>query len=804
MLRNFILVSFRNLIRRKFYTFINIAGLSIGLASAIFILLFVQDELSFDKQFEGYERIFRVNLEGRVQNDDLNFAVTCAPLAGALVADFPEVENTTRLNSFTGEPLVRYKENSYIERNFYQADSTFFELFRWPLLQGNASNALSRKNTIVISSKIARKYFKNEDPIGKMLEIGESRTKYQVTGIMQNWPANSHVCPELLASFITDDYSRNQIWLSNNIHTYVKLKNMASAGQLQAKFLDMVKKYVGPQMEQIMGADLDHFAKGGNKWGYTLIAISDIHLRSPYFAEIRPTGSLSSIYVFTAVAILLIIIACINFMNLSTAKSSKRSKEVALRKIFGSLRLKLMAQFIVESVVIALISLLIALLAVELLMPLFNQVAGKEIQLKLNDPLSGLIFIVMGLAVGILAGIYPALFLSSFEPVRIFRNNIVKGNAWINLRSILVIFQLAITIGLFVSTMVVAGQMHYIRSKKLGFDKDNILVIQRTNTLGEKTSTFKEEILKIPEIEAASYANTLPGQLYGSEAYTLEGAGVEGTRALNNMSADEDFQKTLNLEMEGGRWFSKDMPTDSTAIVVNETLIKACGINDPLGKNLLRIMGEKQWLPMKIIGIVKDFNNESLHKDIRPLVIWYINYPAYLTVRLNKGNSAAAIEKIQKTWDKFSPDQPFLFSFLGDDLLTLYKNEQRSKDIFLIFSLLSIFIAALGLMGIASFMAEQRTKEIGIRKVMGATIPSILSLMTREIVIFTGIATLISWIASYYLMKNWLEGFSYRINLSPLVFVGASLIALFIALATVSTLSYSAARANPADALHYE
>jgi putative ABC transport system permease protein len=804
MFTNFIKVSIRNLFKHKFYGSINIAGLTIGIASTIFILLYVQDELSFDKQFAGYERIYRVNLIGRIQNEDLKMSVSCAPMAAALVADYPEVEHSTRVNALVGEPLIRYKENSLIEKNYMMADSTFFDLFKWPLIQGNASTALNRKNTVVLSERIAKKYFGNEDPVGKMIEIGDARDKFEVTGIMKNWPANSHLNPEIISSFLTDDYSRNQNWISNNIYTYVLLREGTTQLQFESKLRGLIQKYVGPQMEKIIGADLKSFEKAGNKWGYSLIPLTDIHLHSIYTGELKPTGNYSSIYIFSIVAILIILIACINFMNMSTAKSSLRAKEVALRKILGSLRGNIMVQFIIESIFLAIISLFLALLLVEVLMPLFNQIAGKEISLILTNPLTYVIFLGIGLVVGLLAGSYPAFFLSSFEPVRIFRGEIVKGRSRLTLRGILVIVQLTVTIGLFISTIVIARQIKYVQLKKLGFEKDNVLVIQRTPSLGTNAGVFKQELLKIPEIKTASFISALPGQLYGTEAYTLEGLGPAGTRAYRNMSADEDFQQTLKLEMVAGRWFSKDMPTDTNSIVVNEALVKAAGLKDPVGKSLQRMLGPQDWITQRIVGVVKDFHTESLHKSITPLVIWFSVYHNSLAVRINSGNPLNVIEKIRTLWEKFQPAQPMNYTFFSDDWLTLYKNEQRSKSLFTIFSILSILIAALGLLGIAAFIAEKRTKEIGIRKVLGASIPSVLRLMTREIYVYTGIATVLSWIISYYFMREWLNNFYYRVNLSAWTFIFSSALALLIAIITVGSISFFAAKSDPIKSIRYE
>jgi len=808
MFRNFITIAFRNLVSRKAYSLINISGLAIGLASAILILLYVQDELSYDRFYQNYNQIYRVGLHGTIQGAEMVVALTCAPMAQTLVADYPEVLIATRFFSFGGEPVVRYEDKNFLENRFFYADSSFFDLFSIGLLRGDPASALARANTVVLTDEIANKYFGDENPLGKVIEMGVNRTKFEVTGVVKKLPANSHIKFDFLASMKTLPFYNSTVWLNNMMYTYIRLQKDFPPEKLEEKFHDMVMKYVGPQMEQFVQASMEDFFEAGNKYGYFLQSIKDIHLRSDVEYEMEPGGNLASIYIFSVIALFLIIIASINFMNLATAQSSARAKEVGIRKVVGSMRSKLINQFLTESFILSFVSLLIGIAIVLLVLPAFNTLTGKELSLALIDN-KVLIpsLLILGVIVGFFAGSYPAFFLASFQPVKVLKGKLEAGLKSRYLRGILVIFQFSVAIILFISTIIVSRQMNFIQEKDLGYDKKNLVVINRVSSLQDQRDAFKEELSKIPDVIESGFTNNLPNTLFGNTAFRPEGTTAESTHAMNFWYTGYDFQKTLNLEIKEGRWFDRDILSDSTACVMNEAAVKAFGMEDPVGKNLLLVGGgEEGNFPLKIIGIVKDFHYESLHKTIHPLIIgfFFAQGADYLVVRIRPEQYQKTVEIIKQKWDEFVPEQPFEYSFLEDDLDTAYNNDFRTGTIFTIFSVLSIFISLLGLIGLASYTAEQRTKEIGVRKVMGANVSGIIGMLLKEVFVLVGISTMIAWPVGYFFMKSWLQNFSFRVDLGILSFIIASLIALFIAIVTVGFRAYRAATANPAESLRYE
>jgi len=806
MVKNYLLIALRNAWRNKGYTLINLLGLAIGIFSSIIILLFVLDELSYDRHNEHFNNIHRICIRGKIQGNELEAALSNAPMGATLKSDFAEVEEFTRLFTFDGDPIVRYEDQVFIEENFYYADSTFFNVFTAPALYGDPEKMLNRPNTVVLTEEIAHKYFGNEDPVGKMLKVGQREENFEVTGVVRGFPENSHFRFNMLGSMTSIYLAEVTQWLGNNNYTYIRLKEGFVADELEAKFPELVNMHMGPQLEEILGLTMEEFFAAGNTYGYFLEPLKDIHLKSDLQFEINPGGSQASVIIFSVIAVFLIIIASINFMNLATASAAKRATEVGIRKAAGAGKGRLVWQFLTESFLITLLALLLAVVLVELFLPAFNNLATKKLDLISIGPwrlISGLL--VIGVFVGFAAGSYPAFFLSSFKPAAVLKSGAMRGIRGTLLRRTLVTFQYIITIVLFISTIVVNRQMNYMLDKDLGFDKENLVVIDRVYVLDNQIDAFRQELLKNPSIRQASFSSAVPGGLIGDNAYLPEGARSDETHAINNIMADWHFLETYGLELVEGRWFQEDIPSDSFAIVLNQSAVRALSFDEPLNHRLITSFGDNTNDPLPVIGVVKDFNFQSLHQEIRPLVIQFNRGNNYqLSVRISGNQTGETLAYIEKVWTSFMEPQPVHMTFLEEDLAALYNNDEKTATVFSIFSVLAIFIAALGLLGLASFSAAQRTKEVGIRKAMGASISSVLVTLSKEFIWLILLATLASWPLGYFFMKDWLQDYPIRIDLEARVFVLSTLLAFMIAAITVLLRVYQTASTNPVQSLRYE
>ena len=804
MLKNYLLTTIRNLFKYKGYTLINIIGLAIGIASSILIFLYVQDEWSYDRHNEKYHRIYRVYLKGKIQGTEMFTAVSNAPIGPAMVRDFPEVEQYTRVFTFGGNPVVRYKDKTFVESKFYYVDSTFFDVFTIPVISGTPGKMLNKPRTVVLTVETARRYFGDEEPVGKIIEVGDEREAYEVQGVVRGLPVNSHFTFNAIASMSTTELTNNTFWISNNNYTYIVLQEGYPFKQTEEKIPDMLVKYLGPQLQQFMGLSIDEFEKSGNSYGYYLQPLKDIHLRSDLQHEIEPGGSINIVYIFSIIAIFIVIIASINFMNLATARASTRAQEVGIRKVVGSDKWKLVIQFLTESFFITFLSLAVALLLVWLSIPMFDNLTGKELAVHLTgNSVLVPVLIGIGIIVGFLAGTYPAFFLASFQPVRVLKGQPAAGMKGGWLRNILVVLQFSVTIFLLISTAVVFRQLGFIRNKDLGFDRNNIVLLERAYILREKKEAFRQELLKNPGIVQVSYSNVVPGSIIGSTAYLPEGSNTSETRAINFMFADPSFLDTYTLTMAEGRWFSEQTPTDSQAVIINEAAARALGFREPLSQRLV-VLGFDS-IPRPVIGVVKDFHYQSLHQEINPLVVHFDpGYLSWISVKIRPDDRKQVLSSIESIWKQFTSDQPIFQSFLEDYMSVAYKSNKSAGLVFSIFSLLAIFIASLGLLGLASFSAEQRTKEVGVRKIMGASVTGIINIFTREVLWLMFFATLIAWPIGYFFTRDWLQDFAYRIRISPLIFIAATLLALIIALFTVGARAYRAALQNPAFSLRYE
>jgi putative ABC transport system permease protein len=785
------------------------------MASAVLILLYIQDELSYDRFHKDYDQIYRLGLHATNQGNEFRLALSSVPLAPTLLRDYPEVKSATRIFSLVGKPVIKYNGNSYLEERLYYADSGFFEVFSEGLLKGDPSQVLSRANTVVITDEMARKYFGDEDPIGKVVEIGvESMgsaytlSEFEVTGIIEKYPGNSHLKFDFLGSLESLGFINSNYWMSYMVHTYIKLPEDYEPELLEAKLPEMVQKYVAPQWEPLIHNSMEESLKRGVIYRYFLQPIKDIHLGSDLEYDTEPGGKTGYLRVFSLIAAFLILIACINFVNLTTAQSATRAREVGIRKIAGSTRSKLVVQFLTESLLLSYLALIAGIILVGFLIPPFNSLAGKELSLDLiQNRILIPALLILGFLVGILSGIYPSFFLASYQPVRVLPGRIISGLKSRNLRGSLVSFQFSVAIILSISTIIAARQMNFIQNQGLGYEKEHLLVIKQAEFLLGQKGSFREEISKFPGVIESSFTTSLPSVPYSNSLFRPEGRGSEETHSINHWLVGFDLQNTLKLKMKEGRWISREFPGDTLGIVLNEKAARFMNLTDPLDKVLYVVGGIGDGdLPLRIIGIVKDFHYESIHNPIRPLAITFLppQYSNYLLVRIGAENYQNTVSLINRTWRSFVKDHPFEYSFLEDDLLMAYQDDLRTGTIFRIFSVLAIFISCLGLIGMASYSAVRRTKEIGVRKVLGAAESEIISMLTREVYVYIGIATLIAWPAGYFFMKSWLQSFAFRVNLGFLPFLLASLVALVIALFTVGIRAYIAAVANPSESIRYE
>lgn len=805
MIRNYLKIALRNLGNHKLYTALNILGLSIGVASCLLILLYVYHELSYDTFNAKANRIYRVGLNGKIADQEIFTTNTTPPLAFTAVDEFPEVENATRIYVYQDQQVIRYGETVISEDDIFFADSTFFDIFSFKLLEGDAKTALTEPNSLVLPEDIARKYFGNEPALGKTLLVGNEKTPHTITGVLEELPDNAHFHFNMLRSMSTLPYSREEGWFSNSFMTYLLLHEGASAEALAAKLPGLVEKYVGPEIQQFMGISLEEFAKQGNKYGYFLQPLLDIHLHSDLSDEIEPNGDITYIYVFTAIAFFIILLACINFMNLATARSANRAKEVGVRKTLGSMRANLVRQFLTESVLLSLIATVLALLAALLLLSPFNTMAGKEISSGLFlEPWFMLSLLALMLLVGIVAGSYPAFYLSSFRPVEVLKGKLKAGMKSSGIRNVLVVFQFFISITLIICTLLVYQQLEYTRTKNLGFEKENVVVVKGTWRLAEGTQkALQQELIAQSQVVNASLSNNVPPGVNNTTIFRKK--GTEEDILISTYNVDHEHLPTMQIELVQGRNFSREFPTDTTAILLNEAAVREFGFENPLNEEVLYFGGEyAQMQSYKVVGVIKDFNYESLRNSIRPLALMLTTNGSNLSVRIAAGDVRPTLDLIERSWNKFAPDEPFQYSFLDEDYDALFRAEQRLGVVFSVFTGLAILVACLGLLGLAAFMAEQRTKEIGIRKVMGASVTSVILLLSKDFTKLVIIAFVMAIPLAYFIMDWWLEGFAFRISIGPGIFIIAGLAALFIAWITVSWQSARAASANPVRSLRSE
>ncbi len=807
MLKSYFKIALRNLKNYRVYTAINVVGLAVGIACFVMIMLFVRDELSYDRYNKHADQIYRPGFTATFNGREIRSALSPAPMGETIYHDFPEVLAYARLH-YEGSCGIRYQNKTFVEQKFLWADSSLFDIFTLPFVSGNPKTALVQPNTVVITESTARKYFGNENPLGKIINR-DKNTDYMVTGVIKDVPPNSHFHPDFIASLTSVRDGRNPNWMSNNYYTYFLLKKGTNPADLQRKIDEELVTHAGPQLKAVTGVSIEQFLAAGNKVGYVLQPLTSIHLNSHLDYELEQNGSISTVYIFSAIAVAILLIACINFINLATARSERRAKEVGIRKTLGSPRSHLVWQFMAESVMMSGAAAIIAVGIVELTLPLFNETAGKKLSLGLFSNLSTIpVLIGLAIVVGVVAGCYPAFYLSSFHPIDALKRETKRGGSKSLVRNGLVVFQFAISIALFIGTLVIYDQLNYVQTKNLGFDKEESVVIYRTDDLGGRIQSFEDKLRQNTNILSVTNSTAIPGNQYSDSGFWLEGTGAQQLVDLRTMQSDYDFAGTYKIQMADGRFFSREHPSDTGAVVVNQEVEKVFGVKDIVGKYLVlpgETMADQK--RFEVVGVMKDFNFHSLHEPIRPLVIRLLPETAaaqFVTVRLAPGNHLRMISFIKGDWRRYAGNEEFNFNFLDNSLQNLYAADQRTSKIAGTFSVLAIVIACLGLLGLAAFTTEQRTKEIGIRKVLGASVPEVTRLLSLQFVKWVLIANVVAWPLAYLLMNKWLSLFAYRTSLSLWIFAASGTLALLIALATVGSHAIKAATANPVEALRYE
>ncbi len=808
MLKNYIKTALRNLARNKLYSILNITGLAIGIACCVLILLYVQDELSFDRFHENSDNIYRL-VPTFTTSERIMYMATNAHVQGPMLkSEFPEVLNYVRFTSYGvggSRKSIEYKEMTFNEEKFLWADETLFEVFSFKLVKGSPKDALVKPNSLVITEEMAEKYFGNEDPIGKTLLINTDKL-YMVTGVLENIPKTSHIRPDFIASFSTFNLqptaSTAQDLLSEvNFYTYLLVQDGTDYKDLEQRFTESLNRHIGAFLKNLGGSAV-----------LELQPLTRIYLHSERENEIERTGDVAYVYLFSGIGLFILLLACLNFMNLSTARSANRAKEVGLRKVVGALRGQLIKQFLGESMILTLIAVVFSLLLVLFSIPVFNSISGKELGMDyFSNPvlLAGLfgLFVIVSL----IGGSYPAFFLSAFRPVEVIQGKLKRGTKSSILRIALVSFQFTVSIVLIIGTLIVSQQLEYVKNRKLGYDKDHVMAFRMRNPETQKKyEAIKNELIQHPSVLNVSASTTIPLGTSDFSVHHAVGKPEDELIMLFAQIVDEDYIGTYKMEIVQGRNFSKEFLTDpEEAIIINEAAVKKLGWQDrAIGQQIERFTSLTTRRKYRIVGIVKDYHFQSLHREIQPLVLF--NHAPYdfsynrISVRVKPENIQDTIGFLRSKWKEFDPQYPFEYAFVDDQYDELYRAEERLGQLFGYFTALAIVIGCLGLFGLTSFAAEQRTKEIGIRKVLGASVQGVVWMLVREFTKWVLLAVLVAWPVGYLIMNSWLQNFFYRINVGFETLILAALLALIIAMITVSYQAVKAGLANPADSLKYE
>ena len=823
MIKNYFLIAWRNIKRNRVNSIINIAGLAIGMACVILIMFYVQDEFKYDRFLKNADRIFQVNMIGSQNGTDFPTGNTGAAIGPTMASEYPEIESYARIYR-PGDRMVRYelgnqKENFFTETRVLAVDSTFLTLFGFPMKQGDPKTCLDKPNSLVITEETAIKYFGTETAMGKTLLFETDRVPFTVTGVLKSIPPQSTFQFDILqpaaAYPVIKQRSWNWQWLQ--MSTYIKLRDnvpidKASIQKIESKFPEMVKKHAFRRNT----TTYEEFIKKGGKMEYHLMPFTSIHLYAAGMgtaSRLTTLGDIKYIRIFSIIAIIIIVLACVNFMNLTTAQSAKRAKEVGIRKVLGSAKKQLIKQFLAEAILYSLLSAIVALFLVALFLEPFNALAGKSLDLGLLFS-GNILLYVLGLILltGLIAGSYPAFYLTASKPVAVLKGlKLFKsGSGNLSIRNALVVFQFTISTVLIISTIVVFRQLKYTQEKDLGLTKEAVIVVANTNRLGNSEEAFRQELTKLPGVINASISSSIPTRLnFGDSYIPMPAKGEEllmNEIGLSSFIIDESFIPTLKISIAEGRNFSTAF-NDSASVILNETAVKQIGWKDPVGK-ILDYPGNSQ--TFTVIGVAKDFNNESLRTAVQPFAFFYKTSntynlgKTYVSVRVEPGNVTEKLALLESKWKSFTANTPFDFNFLDATFEALYRSEQRMGKIVGVFTIISIFVACLGLFGLAAFTAELRTKEIGVRKVLGASVQGLVTLLSKDFVKLVLLSAIIAFPIAWWAMNEWLKDFVYRIEIGWWVFVVAAAIAILIALFTVSFQAIKAAIANPVKSLRTE
>jgi len=804
MIRNYFKIAFRNLMKYKFISFINLFGLTVGLTCCLLITTYIINELSYDRFNEKASQIYRVTRSFNTVNgaENLHLSSVAPPFGPLLQHEFPDIQSQTRV-LFTGTTALRYEDKLFNEKQVFFADKNFFHFFTVPVIKGNPETALTDERAIMMTEEAARKYFGHEDPINKMIRV-DNQSYYKVTGLFKPFPHNAHFHPEILLSFNTLNdsavYGKRNLetnWGNNSFYTYLLFPKNYPAVQLESKFPAFLDKYMF-----FPGAPRTVKASATTK--LYLQKLTDIHLRSHLDDEAEPNGDINRVYIFGAIALFILLIACINYMNLSTARSALRAREIGVRKVVGAQRREIIAQFLSESVFISGLALLLALLLTWLSIPLVNSLSKQALSINqlVHAPVI-LVIVSLPFIIGFLSGVYPALFMSSFKPSLVLKGSFKIGKGNISFRQILVVAQFAISIILIIATVVVFQQLKYMQNATLGYDKSHVITMNYIGSLSNQYESFRTELLRNPNVKDAGRSSRIPtGRLLDDMgASVLSGDSMVPVNIdLKFIAADIDFIPTYGISVVAGRNFSRDfVKADSANFIINETAVQMLGWNsrNAVGKDMTYggVRG-------KIIGVIRDFHFESMHQKIIPLLLTFNNnFYGNLSIKISGNKIPATLAYIEQVWKKYLPETPFQFTFFEERFANMYASEQQQGKIFTIFSFIAIFIASLGLFGLSAFAITQRVKEIGIRKVLGASVSQIVAMMSKDFLRLVLIAAIIAFPVAWFAMHNWLQDFAYRISMAWWIFFVAGILAALIALITISFQAIKAALANPVSSL---